>query len=86
MQNDICQEERLSVEQINLDKYSSNEFLLFIFDDYRHSIMTTNTFPLLNQIDEGIHSEDIDWNKNAFQTLLVRENPPPISIIEWCFF
>jgi hypothetical protein len=31
----------------------------------------TNNFPLLNQIDEGIHLDNIDWNKNAFQTLLV---------------
>jgi hypothetical protein len=28
-------------------------------------------FPLLNEIDEQIHLENIDWNKNAFQTLLV---------------
>ena len=35
----------------------------------------TNTFPLLNQIDEGLHSESIDWNKNAFQTLLVGAKP-----------
>ena len=47
--------------------------------------MTTNTFPLLNQIDEGIHSEDIDWNKNAFQTLLVSENPSQISITKSFF-
>jgi len=41
-----------------------------------HVIMTGNTknFPLLNQIDEGINSDNIDWNKNAFQTLLVRLN------------
>lgn len=29
------------------------------------------TFPLLNQIDQGTFSNDLDWNKNAFQTLLV---------------
>jgi len=28
-------------------------------------------FPLLNEIDEQINSDNIDWNKNAFQTLLV---------------
>jgi hypothetical protein len=28
-------------------------------------------FPLLNEIDEQINFENIDWNKNAFQTLLV---------------
>jgi hypothetical protein len=28
-------------------------------------------FPLLNEIDEQINYENIDWNKNAFQTLLV---------------
>jgi hypothetical protein len=32
---------------------------------------STKNFPLLNQIDEGIYSDNIDWNKNAFQTLLV---------------
>jgi hypothetical protein len=30
-----------------------------------------NNFPLLNQIDEGISSDNFDWNKTAFQTLLV---------------
>ncbi|CAF0878408.1 unnamed protein product [Adineta steineri] len=35
----------------------------------------TKNFPLLNQIDEGIHSNDIDWNKNAFQTLLTSNLP-----------
>ena len=35
-------------------------------------ILNTKSFPLLHQINEGIHSDDIDWNKNAFQTLLVR--------------
>jgi hypothetical protein len=29
-------------------------------------------FPLLKEIDEQINLENIDWNKNAFQTLLVR--------------
>jgi hypothetical protein len=36
--------------------------------------MTTTAvknFPLLNEIDEQINSDDIDWNQNAFQTLLV---------------
>lgn len=33
--------------------------------------LNIKNFPLLNQIDEGSHSNDIDWNKNAFQTLLV---------------
>jgi len=28
-------------------------------------------FPLLNQINEDLNSDSIDWNKNAFQTLLV---------------
>ena len=28
-------------------------------------------FPLLNEIDEQSNSENLDWNKNAFQTLLV---------------
>jgi hypothetical protein len=35
----------------------------------------TNNFPLLNQIDEGIHFDNIDWNKNAFQTLLTSNLP-----------
>lgn len=74
MQNDICQEERLSVEQINFAKYNFERISSSSFHDYRHWIMTTNTFPLLNQIDEGIHSDNIDWNQNAFQTLLVGEN------------
>ncbi len=37
-------------------------------------IMMSNiikNFPLLNQINEGIYSDNIDWNKNTFQTLLV---------------
>jgi len=29
------------------------------------------SFPLLNEIDEQINLDNIDWNKNAFQTLLV---------------
>jgi hypothetical protein len=29
-------------------------------------------FPLLKEIDEQINLENIDWNKNAFQTLLVK--------------
>jgi hypothetical protein len=35
--------------------------------------MTTimKNFPLLNEIDNQINSDNIDWNKNAFQTLLV---------------
>lgn len=28
-------------------------------------------FPLLNEIDDEINSDNIDWNQNAFQTLLV---------------
>ena len=33
--------------------------------------VNNKTFPLLNQIDQGTFSNDLDWNKNAFQTLLV---------------
>ena len=32
----------------------------------------TKNFPLLNEIDQQIHSDKLDWNQNAFQTLLVR--------------
>ena len=39
----------------------------------------TNNFPLLNQIDTEIHSDQIDWNKNAFQTLLVRSRKYPFQ-------
>ena len=34
--------------------------------------LTTKSFPLLNEINKQIHLNDIDWNKNAFETLLVR--------------
>lgn len=30
-----------------------------------------NSFPLLTEINEDLHSENLDWNRNAFQTLLV---------------
>ncbi|CAF0995165.1 unnamed protein product [Adineta ricciae] len=33
------------------------------------------TFPLLNQIDQGTFANDLDWNKNAFQTLLTSNLP-----------
>ncbi|UJR37177.1 hypothetical protein I4U23_029885 [Adineta vaga] len=33
------------------------------------------SFPLLNEIDDEINSNNIDWNKNAFQTLLTSNLP-----------
>ena len=33
---------------------------------------STQNFPLLNEIDEHHNSNNIDWNKNAFETLLVK--------------
>lgn len=33
--------------------------------------MTSKSFPLLTQIDEGVQLDTVDWNRNAFQTLLV---------------
>ena len=47
--------------------------------------MANKNFPLLNQIDEGLQSESIDWNRNAFQTLLVgrrrRRSRPRFDIV-----
>ncbi|CAF1349062.1 unnamed protein product, partial [Rotaria sordida] len=37
--------------------------------------LNIKNFPLLNQIDEGIYFNDIDWNKNAFQILLTSNLP-----------
>ena len=31
----------------------------------------TKNFPLLTEIDEQINFDNLDWNKNAFETLLV---------------
>lgn len=33
--------------------------------------LTMKNFPLLNEIDEQNNVDNIDWNTNAFQTLLV---------------
>ncbi|CAF0905033.1 unnamed protein product [Adineta ricciae] len=35
----------------------------------------TENFPLLNEIDNELNSDNIDWNKNAFQTLLTSNLP-----------
>ncbi|CAF1460155.1 unnamed protein product [Rotaria sordida] len=37
--------------------------------------LNIKNFPLLNQIDEGIYFNDIDWNKNAFEILLTSNLP-----------
>ncbi|CAF1259292.1 unnamed protein product [Rotaria sp. Silwood1] len=37
--------------------------------------LNTKNFPLLNEIDEGIYFNNIDWNKSAFQTLLTSNLP-----------
>lgn len=31
-------------------------------------------FPLLNEIDQRINCDSLDWNRNAFETLLVRSS------------
>ncbi|CAF4316402.1 unnamed protein product [Adineta steineri] len=35
----------------------------------------TKNFPLLNEIDDELNLNNIDWNKNAFQTLLTSNLP-----------
>ena len=35
-------------------------------------ITMTENFPLLNEIDNELNADNTEWNKNAFQTLLVR--------------
>ena len=34
--------------------------------------MSGRNFPLLTQIDENLGAQTIEWNENAFQTLLVK--------------
>ena len=43
---------------------------IFVLIDFQMATMMKN-FPLLNEIDEQINLENIEWNKDAFQTLLV---------------
>ena len=46
----------------------------------------TKNFPLLTEIDQEINSDNIDWNKNAFQTLLVGLDYMKIMLMNICFF
>ena len=42
-------------------------------------------FPVLNDIDERLNCDNLDWNKNAFETLLVRSSLTRDDT-EVCFF